>query len=399
MSRILLRRSVGRPALLAATAVIAANTMLRKRQWVHEWLGAYFNFHFVLIFLGPLAAGLGAWEGARLARSRDLLQSSGQARRALIGAAGAVFAWILGAYGAGLVGVTIMVKVAGTPGWPGLVDVATLVPAIAFLAMWVVVGTAAGYRFGSPLVAPLATVASFTVILVLYIVDYDLVRVGGASASLLGLAPYPIRQAAQTVLYLAAGAWSVLWATRPARSRSVDGSRISSAVAGGLALVLAAGLFLNNAPDFDQRPIKLECTGSPPICLAGGYAQYSERVRAALSPLLAGLKEIGAPLPRAFRQELSEEDLVGTIPDELALGDQPSAVSAVISAYSPLYACDVYRHPGLSEQWDGLYEWLDSLLPEPALSGGPGAEAFRTGTKDEQAAWLRNAIDRLRRCA
>jgi hypothetical protein len=393
-----LRRSVGRPALLAAGAVIVANTMLRKRQWVHEWLGAYFNFHFVLIFLGPLAAGLGAWEGARLARSRDLLQSSGQARRALIGAAGAVFAWILAAYGVGLVGVTIMVKMAGTPGAPALIDVATLVPAVTFLAMWVAVGTAAGYRFGSPLVAPLATVASFSVILVLYIVDYDLVRVGGASASLLGLAPYPIRQAAQTGLYLAIGAWSVLWATRPAGSRSVDGSRISSVVAGGLALALAAGLFFNNAPDFDRRPIKFECTGTPPICLAEGYAQYSERVRTALAPLLAGLQEIGAPLPTAFRQESPNEDLVGTIPDDLAVGDPAGVVSAVISAYDQ-FSCDTYAHPGLSERSSELYVWLDSLRPDPELVGGRRAEVFHTGTKDEQAAYLRNAIDRLRRCA
>lgn len=69
-----------------------------------------------------------------------------------------------------------------------------------------------------------------------------------------------------------------------------------------------------------------------------------------------------------------------------------------MTAYSR-FSCRTYDHPGLSDQWRGVYRWLDSLSPEPQLGSAPDVEVFRTGTKEEQAAWLRNAIDRLRRCA
>jgi hypothetical protein len=397
----LLRRSVGLPAVVAVAAVIAANIFLRERGWVHEWFWAFFNYHFVLIFLGPLAAGLGAWEGARLARSRDLLQATGGTRRALVAAGGAVLGWILLPYLAGLAGISAMVSAAGTPGTPGLIELSTLVPALAFGAMWVAVGAGAGYRLGSPLVAPLATVASFSVILFLYVVDYDLVRVGGATASLLGLAPRPGLQVGQTALYLTTAAWAILWAGR-ARGEGLA-NQLPSRMAGALAVVLALGLFVNQGPDFRRRPVTFRCSGDPPICLAPGYDQHTDFVRAELTPYLEALREIGAPLPVRFEQGRSS-DLVGSISDELALGrsdpDLNYPTSPIMSAYAGVFRCDTYRNAGVNQAWHGFNAWLK------AVGGNRGSldssfvpEVLRTGSREEQAAWLRSAIDRLRRCA
>lgn len=111
---------------------------------VHEWFWAFFNYHFVTIFLGPLAAGLGAWEGARLTPAADLLVSSGGQRRAMRSAWTGVVVWIGAVYLAGIVGVAALVKMAGTPGVPDVVAFSTLGPAFAFMAMWVAVGCAVG---------------------------------------------------------------------------------------------------------------------------------------------------------------------------------------------------------------------------------------------------------------
>ncbi|MGH9035143.1 MAG: hypothetical protein ACRD0O_05210 [Acidimicrobiia bacterium] len=395
----LLRRSVGLPAVVAVAAVIAANVALRERGWVHEWFWAFFNYHFVPIFLGPLAAGLGAWEGARLARFRDLLQASGGTRRALVAAGAAVFGWILLTYLVGLAVISAMVTAAGTPGTPGMIELGTMVPALTFAAMWVAMGTGSGYRFGSPLVAPLATLASFAVILFLYVVDYDLVRVGGATASLLGLAPRPGLQAGQTVLYLATAAWAVLWAGRARGNGFVN--QLPARITGFLAAAVAFGLFVNQGPDFRRRSVMLRCFGDPPICLAPGYDQRPEAVRVALAPYLEGLEKIGAPMPKRFHQG-RPSDLVGYISEEFALGevsDLNEGERAVLSAYGD-FTCDTYNNRELDESRDGVHAWLASLGGDRDFLGFADVpEVLRTGSSEEQAAWLRNAIERLRRCA
>jgi hypothetical protein len=402
--RLVLRRSVGRPAILAAAAVIVANMMLREREWAHEWQWAWFNYHFVTIFLGPLAAGLGAWEGARLARARDFLGSAGAAGRALASASGAVFAWLLLPYLAGLLWISGMVIGADTPGTPGFIEVSTLGPALAFLGAWVVIGAAAGYRFRSPLTAPLAAIASFSVILSLYIVNYTLVRVGGATGSSLGLAPRPEIQIGQFALYVTAATWALAWATRPPQTELRDRGRLLSLSAGALAVALGLGLFFDRGPDFRDRPVPLRCFGQQPsICLAPGYDRHPERVRAAIGPFLAAARDIGAPVPMKMRMgDPSEEDLVGRISRELALGDTSHTWAAgdFLTSYIR-WSCDVSATEDRHRAWWDVYAWLASLDGSRPISPGDSfvSEILRTGTTEEQAAYLRGAIERLRRCA
>lgn len=401
MAGLILRHSVGLPAMLAVAGVIVANVMLRERDWVHQWFWAFFNYHFVVVFLGPLAAGLGAWEGARLAGASDLLRTSGSERRALLGASGGVVAWLMLPYLAGMVWISAMVSTAGTPGTPDLVSLSTLVPALMFLGMWTLVGVGAGYRFESPLVAPLAAVGAFSIILSLYILDYDLVRVGGATGSLLGLAPRPGIQFGQTALYIAAASWGLAWPTaRPRAGGAGPLARLQLAGSGALSVGLAMALFLNQGPDFRDRAIPLRCLGQPPICLADGYDGDSDRVRDAFAPLFAGLQGIGAPLPKQLRMgPRSDEDLIASISEDIALGGAPEdAAFDLITAYVRS-DCDFPLGSELGRAWEGVTDWFRSLAGNPTAVEYSEAELLRTGSPEAKAAWLRGAIDRLRRCA
>jgi hypothetical protein len=401
--RLVMRRSVGRPAVLAAAAVIVANVTLRTQGWVHEWYWAWFNYHFVMVFLGPLAAGLGAWEGARLARASDLLESSGTTPRALCAAGGAVFTWLLIPYLAGLGLISTMVKAAESPGGPGIIEISTLGPALALLAMWAVIGAAAGFRSGSPLAAPLAAIVSFALILAFYMIDYTLVRVGGATGSLLGLAPRPEIQLGQCALYLTAAVGGVAWATQANRPVLRDPSRLVTLASGTLAMVIGIALFSGGGPEFRQRSVSMRCSGQPPICLARGYDRHPEKVRAAFVPLFAGLRDIDAPLPKKMRMGgVSEEDLVGVISEDLALGKNfdGEAASNLISAYIR-WSCKPYDNENRERAWSDLYAWFGSLDgSRPITPNDPFvSQVLKTGSKEDRAAYLRDAIDRLRRCA
>jgi hypothetical protein len=229
-------------------------------------------------------------------------------------------------------------------------------------------------------------------------VDYDLVRVGGATGSLLGLAPRRGLQVGQTALYLAAAVWAVTLSSH--RRGLVDPARWSSLVAGGVALVLSAVLFLNQGDDFTRRPVALHCEGSPPVCLAPGYDRDQEAVIQTLAPYLQALDAVRAPLPKRFVQDpLNEEGLVGVISNEFALGDASEARYALIGAYLP-YECDFVQNPALRQAWMGVIEWLDAIGGNPIRPDDPTVpDVLKHGSADEQAAWIRDSIGRLRSCA
>src|SRR5450432_2178551 len=99
--RALFWRSAGRAAAPVMLAVVIAHLALRSRAWTHEWMWAYYQFGFVTVLLGPLLAGVAAWEGWRLSSSADLLTPSLRPRRAATQAWAATLAWGLLLYAAG----------------------------------------------------------------------------------------------------------------------------------------------------------------------------------------------------------------------------------------------------------------------------------------------------------
>ena len=311
--------------------------------------------------------------------------------------------WLLIPYLAGLGLISIMVKAAETPGGPGIIEISTVGPALALLAMWAVIGAAAGYRSRSPLAAPLAAIVSFAVILALYMIDYTLVRVGGATGSLLGLAPRPEIQLGQCALYSTTAVWGVSWATPTTGRVRRDPARLVALASGTLAMVTGITLLFAGGPEFRRRSVSMRCSGQPPICLARGYDRHPEKVRAAFAPLFAGLGEIDAPLPRKMRMGgVSEEDLVGVVSEDLALGRNldGEAASNLISAYIR-WSCKPYDGENRERAWSDLYAWFGSLDGSRPISPNDPfvSQVLKTGSQEDQAAYLRHAIDRLRRCA
>jgi hypothetical protein len=111
----LLRRSIGLVALPALLALVLVHIYARGRLWSHEWLWGFYNYHFLLTMLGPIGAGLGAWEGFRLSRASDLLAGSGRTLSATASAWAALMAWLLVAYGFGLSLVVAHILLEGSP--------------------------------------------------------------------------------------------------------------------------------------------------------------------------------------------------------------------------------------------------------------------------------------------
>ena len=47
-------------------ALLVLNTVVRGHPWDHEWGWAFYQAGFVTVFLGPLCAGIGTWDGANI---------------------------------------------------------------------------------------------------------------------------------------------------------------------------------------------------------------------------------------------------------------------------------------------------------------------------------------------
>lgn len=96
----------------------------------------------------------------------------------------------------------------------------------------------------------------------------------------------------------------------------------------------------------------------------------------------------------------SEEDLVGLISEEVALGKEGSqTTSNLISAYKR-FSCRTYDNEELDQAWRDVYFWFESLEGSRSLKNNIFAsEVLTSGPREDQAAYLRGAVDRLRRCA
>ena len=224
MTRLALRRSAGRLAAPVMLAVVAAHVLLRGRTWTHEWLWAVYQFGFVVILLGPLVAGIAAWEGWRLSTAGDLLATSLRPRQAAVQTWLATVAWGVLVYLVGLGTVVVLVLAAGAPGWPDLRVLGAALPPLALLAAEAAVGMLAGWWLRHALAAPAAALGCFGLSLWCYASGpSQFITVGGATSSLVGLAPRPGVELAQLLFFAAAALAAVLMAARPRpSSRGAD---------------------------------------------------------------------------------------------------------------------------------------------------------------------------------
>jgi hypothetical protein len=393
-----LRRSAGRAAVAVMLAIVAAHLVLRPQTWRHEWMWATYQYGFVTILLGPLVAGVAAWEGWRMASAADLLATSSRARSAALRTWAATLAWGLLAYAGGLLAVLALVRLAGTPGWPGARELGAAVPPVALLAAEAALGLLCGWWLRHVLAAPAAAVGCFLLSLWLYAAGpSQFVTVGGATASLVGLAPRPRLEAAQVLCYAAAALVAILLAGRPrvfAAVPTTTADWVPPAVA-AVALGSAAALLLGQGETtLEHVDAQLTCLGSAPaVCVAPGYVGDALPARAALLPYLARMRAAGVRAPSRFSQDATpgQRD-AGPVDASFLLGDHSDAAFLVLNTFTSK-ACFDTGSTRIQDEWEAVLGWLQG-----SSSGGKGSAGAVPAPGPVPAAVIRRYVADLSAC-
>jgi hypothetical protein len=394
-------RSAGRWALPLLAGLVLAHVLLRDRGWVHEWTWATYQYGFVTVLLGPLAAGVAAWEGTRLARARDLLVTGDRPLGCVALAWAGTTVWVLLAYAGGLLLVAGLVVAGGTRGWPPGAALLAPVPAAALLMAETAAGLAAGWWLRHLVAAPATAVACFLTTLWLYTTGPGaLVVVGGATASLVGLVPRRSLEGLQVVWFLATALFLLVlasrtggWGHRPGRWQ---------APAAGVLCVATIVPLLRQGEVFLIRESAgpAVCVGAAPrVCVAPGYADRAAATRALLLPYTRALARAGATPPAAFRQGVDPGlDDVGPLDRGLVLGNGGDAPTTVVAAWISK-DCPLPERPRAYEAFLGLPAWLRWTVDharDPAPDIPPIALAPASPAQD---AWVRDSVAALRACA
>ncbi len=397
MGLLLLRRSVGLAGMPALLTLAMLHIFGRARPWVHEWLWSIYQFNFVTVLVGPVVAGLAAWEGARLARHRSLYLVSDRLRLALFASWGAMLTWVTVAFLTGLSVVLALVKSAGTPGLPSLGDLAAVTPAVALLAAEGALGLAIGWRLRSPLTAPGSALLVFLGSLLLYgNGPGQLIIVGGATDSLVGLSPRPGLQVAQVTFYVLFGIASIVLAAPQVETRRLN--RASGPLALVLVVLAALVVVTRGGSPLAPRTTDLRCYGTgPTVCAGPGYARLLPEARTALLPYVAALERAGVVVPERFEQG-QEPGTVTVAPLSIGLlgGRRDEAPLLLMAAYSRK-DCDASNTDVLQTQAALLY-WLTAQVDSRAPTSPMLPNVLRNGSPADQQLWVRQAVAVLQRC-
>lgn len=278
---------------------------------------AVYQYNFTVMLLGPLLAGVAAWEGHRLSRADAFLSAHHRPLAMLAAAWAALLAWSSAAFLLGLAMVLGRVAWGGTPPTLGLPELLTPLPALALLGLVCAVGLTAGWLGGDggKVAAPMAAIVVFLAFLLLYADDLsEFVMVGGATSSLVGLRPKAETQTSQVAFYVAAtllvllvGAWSA--ALHRLRLR-----HLLAAATTAVLCAFSAGHLASADPLYlEARPGDVRCHGTQPeICLGRGYSSYEPHLRAHLTPLVQAMAQLNLPpqppsarMPCAARRTLA----------------------------------------------------------------------------------------------
>ncbi|MBX3313206.1 MAG: hypothetical protein KF906_02710 [Actinobacteria bacterium] len=291
------------PAVAAFAVTLVVSTLhvvLRATWWRYEWHWAWYQYHFGTILLGPVVAGIAYDWGAVLHRSRPVLEAAGRVWAALSAAGAALILAVLTAYLLVLGGVSVVVGRTTGLG-PDAATFATLAPPVALLIACIAVGSAVGFRVGSRGLAPVWAIITFAFLMAGYMVfPARFTKVGGATASLVGIRTRPQVQVGQVALFLGVTLFVVGLASLPRRS---NGAQSMAAI--GLALGLGGFGFLLAQPknEFRPRDFALTCVGEAPrICLEPGWVAAEPDIREPLARYDRSLAAAGLPRVEIYAQ-------------------------------------------------------------------------------------------------
>jgi hypothetical protein len=162
--RLVLRNSAAIPAIPVIAAIAVAHTLIRDHSWVRQWDWSLYQIGFTTVLVGPVVAGVTAFEGTRVASSRDAVDTSLRPLHALF------YSWSALVLGATLVYLSAVVVIVGyvvgegAAGPPPARTLLLLLPPLSFLAGEAGLGLALGWRLRRRIAAPIAAIGSFVVI-------------------------------------------------------------------------------------------------------------------------------------------------------------------------------------------------------------------------------------------
>jgi hypothetical protein len=389
-----LRRGVGLLSIPALAAVFALHLVARGRPWVHEWLWTFDAHAFSVMLVGPVVAGVAAWDAARWARSHHLAAVARRPGAPLVGSWGAITLVAWAGYGVALAATVVYAATSGAPGWPGVWAWSTVLPVLAVLALCAAGGAALGWRARRPLVAPVAAVVAFGLLVASYTTLPGLfLQVGGATASLIGLAPRPALQAAQVLWAASAAALLLRRAGWP--SPASGGARVATVV---FALVVAASTVwvLSLGGDrFGEVAVRTSCDdGSPSVCLVAGYEHLREPLHRRYDPAAAALEATGLADVRLVTQ-----DPAATGPGIVRIYQRPRDVEDVVASLMPLLApgdCPEDESHDRFLRWLAVHDWLASIVSGQPVD--PSAPPVVRAGGEPARRWVRAAVADLRAC-
>ncbi|MEU6310080.1 hypothetical protein [Streptomyces sp. NPDC047014] len=403
-ARLHLRRSLGRTAFPFLLVLVVLNTLLRPMGWRYEPMWAVYQYNFTVMLLGPLLAGVAAWEGHRLARAAPFLSAHHRPLAMLAAAWAALLAWCCAAFLLGLVLVLGLVARTGALAALGPPELLTPLPALALLGLACAVGLAAGRLSGEggKVAAPLAAIVVFLVFLLLYSGELsEFVMVGGATSSLVGLRPKAGTQTAQIAFYAAATLLVLIAAAWSTALHHLRPRQFLAAAATAVLCVLSAGHLASADPLYlEARPGDVRCQGTrPEICLGRGYATYEPRLRAKLTPLVTAMAELDLPAPAAFRQDAlrSGRNTGQLSPDTVTGGDSELLLDMFLGTY---YGSDCAIEPGtpMERHHVNARYWLAAAVGAPAYEDPLLDPRLTSGSPAERIAVARAAFQGLAAC-
>jgi hypothetical protein len=220
------------PAFVAVSLVI----LLTRRGWQFEWGWGLSQASSATVLLGPLLAGLVAFDRSRRAAPTVANLAASSPRSGLWALALASWMWAVAAWGLGMAVVAVVVTRNGARGWP---DPWILVQPPAALLAAACLGLAWGATFRSIASAPIASVVVFLgIILGDYLGLTGLLASGRATGSLIGMQQVPAVAAAGIALNLMLALVALAWALHRIQPDRMDLKRL--VMLGGAVTVAAA---------------------------------------------------------------------------------------------------------------------------------------------------------------
>ncbi|MBX3314831.1 MAG: hypothetical protein KF906_10970 [Actinobacteria bacterium] len=353
---------------LLSVVVIALHLGVRGDGWRYEWTWAMHQYAFTVIFLGPIAAAVGAFEGSRWA---DVPESASvRSSRWRLGGRvmAAAFTSVALPYTAGLVVVLVVSWVAGNPGGPSLVQVGPVVAGYAFIAGHAGIGAAVGLATGSGLAAPLLGLGLFCFGVVAYGMPGYLTDVGQATGSLIGLQVRPGVTITQILFWSAVAMIGVAALGKP-RHRALP------VVCAGVGVAVTMVVVQVGIDDkLESSPVGVVCepagASGATICLGPGYEQFRDDVEASIAPAVGWVRATGHAEPLVFTQLGSDvfESGAGFVDGEMLDGSVQRGSVAVANALIPA-TCDLWADGTARDAFFSIGREFESGAPDLARLG------------------------------